>query len=110
MSDFTYRPLSGAQESHDPRVLTAKFGDGYSQRVADGINTDPAVWQLQFAGTLTTILAIHTQIAGYGGVTSFTWTPYGRSEIRVICPSWSNVQMAGAVASMSARFEQVFES
>ena len=51
--------------------------------------------------------AVIAFLAGYGGVTSFTWTPSGQSEIRVICPTWSRVRLHKQAASISARFVRV---
>ena len=39
----------GVSQTPKPRVLTAKFGDGYEMRVRDGINNTPRAWGLTFA-------------------------------------------------------------
>jgi hypothetical protein len=46
MSTFTDIPGSAALTTK-PRVRTAMFGDGYEQRLADGINNAPRAWSLQ---------------------------------------------------------------
>lgn len=38
----------GVSEQPEPRVLSARFGDGYEMRVADGINNLPRQWGLNF--------------------------------------------------------------
>lgn len=53
MAEFTYCPFLGANVTKTPRVRTTQFGDGYMQRVGDGINTAPREWQLQFKGSQT---------------------------------------------------------
>lgn len=110
MSDFNYQPTYGAAVAHGPRVRVAQFGDGYEQRVADGINTDMQQWQLMFVKATATIAAIDAQLAGYGGVTRFTWTPSGRSEIKVVCREWSRSYTDKGVDTLSAKFDQVNEA
>ena len=38
----------GVSEQPEPRVLSARFGDGYEMRVVDGINNLPRQWGLTF--------------------------------------------------------------
>lgn len=110
MSDFTYQPLFGANKAIKPRVLSAQFGDGYEQRVADGINTQKQVWSLTFRDSNTVIDAIETFLIGKAGVTSFTWTPQGESEVRVLCREWSKSRDDADTYSLQCSFEQVYGS
>lgn len=110
MATFTYTPDYGAQVSVKPRVRVAQFGDGYEQRIADGINTRPQVWSLQFnnrtdteAGNITTFLEARN------GVEAFDWTPPGGSAIKVVCREWSKTVARYNLNSVSATFQQVFE-
>ena len=41
-------PDKSMSKSSAPRVLTAKFGDGYEQRIADGINSLNETYSLSF--------------------------------------------------------------
>lgn len=109
MSDFSYCPSVMAEMTVEPRVRRAVFGDGYEQRIADGINTMPERWDLSFS-TSALVDAIEAQLAGYGGVTSFTWTNPKGVEIRVVCRSWSRTIVDKNHSSLRAVFEQVFES
>lgn len=108
MSDFDYQPAYGAQRSKTPRVRNASFGDGYQQRVADGINTQPATWNLTFNVTKADADAIESFFEGKGGVESFTWTPSGMSEVTVKCSDWSRSITSPNTATISATFMQVF--
>jgi len=54
MTTFTFSPKYGAALSKEPRVKMAQFGDGYQQRVGDGINTIAREWSLNFEGTKLT--------------------------------------------------------
>lgn len=109
MSDFSYQPVFGAQRNKTPRVLSARFGDGYEQRLADGINTKPAIWNLTFTYDNSTIASIESFLETKGGITSFTWTPHGGSEIKVICREWSKSIDSPTTSSIQTTFEQVFE-
>ena len=109
MSDFSYQPVYGAQVNKAPRVKSARFGDGYEQRVADGINIQPQVWNLTFTYDTSTIGTIDTFLATKAGITSFTWTPTGFSEIKVVCREWSRGIDTPTTGTIQATFEQVFE-
>lgn len=108
MSDFNYQPAPGARVTREPRVLSARFGDGYEQRVADGINTQPRTWELTFQRAAADIATILAFFEAKGGVTSFTWTPEGESEVRVLCRRWSRGYVAPGAGAVSATFEEVF--
>ncbi len=61
-----------------PRILEVRFGDGYSQRMLDGINTIQDSWQLSFKNrTLIEVRKITAFLEARKGVTSFTWVPPG---------------------------------
>ena len=45
---FPFTPSYAPVDSRKPRVLSARFGDGYEQRAADGINPDLQAWKLNF--------------------------------------------------------------
>lgn len=110
MSDFNYVPAYASQLRVTPRARSAKFGDGYEQRVADGINTQPQVWQLTFTNVDTaTADAIEAALEGYAGVTAFTWTPTGKSQIRVLCRDITRSYPTANMSTITCVFEQVFE-
>lgn len=74
----------GTSESHQPRVNTAQFGNGYQQISGDGLNYDPielrAVWNVLTwaeAGVLMTFFANHRGYIPFKfalpGETAKTW-------------------------------------
>lgn len=109
MSDFNYQPAFSAQLVKAPRVRSAQFGDGYQQRIADGINNQPESWRLTFNVDNTDADAIESFLEGKGGAESFTWTPKNRTEITVVCGEWSRVLTSPNTSTINATFEQVFE-
>lgn len=110
MATFTYIADFTASKGVKPRVRAVRFGDGYEQRTADGINTQPAAWALSFnIRTDTEANAIETFLATQAGITVFDWTPPSGSAMRVICREWNRVAQAYNVNSITCTFEQVFE-
>lgn len=111
MAIFTYIPSTSFSADSTPKVLTAKFGDGYSQRVADGINTIKKEWNLSFNNrSLADALAIKTFFADRKGVEAFSWTPTGEAAaVSVIAPSWKEVYASPLTRTITAKFQIVYE-
>ena len=111
MSTFTWTPDFGAEQDNKPNVSRIKFGDGYEQRAAFGMNTNPQVWNLQFSNRdISEITAIDDFLRARGGVESFDWTPPRASDpLKFVCMDWSRGLVSAAYDSLSATFEQVFE-
>lgn len=111
MATFTWIPSKGFASDYKPRTLEAKFGDGYSQRVPDGINTNLAKWSLQFRNiSLTTSDEIIAFLDARKGTEAFTWTPPGKSQsVSVICKEYTESYIAPVARTIQAKFEQVPE-
>lgn len=111
MATFTWKVSANPNEDTKPRVTNIKFGDGYTQRFAFGINTMPTVWSIQFSNReeieANEIRAFFIQ---HGGITSFDWTPPG-SDVskKFICQEWSRVVHNGEMYTINGRFEEVFD-
>jgi phage-related protein len=111
MATFTWTPDFGASAGYKPRVRVAKFGDGYEQRVADGINTGQDEWSLRFSvrDDLETgaILAFLNTRAG---AEAFDWTPPGAIDpIRVVCREWSRSFDRNDQNTVTLKFNRVYE-
>lgn len=108
---FIWSPSYGARKTHKPRVLSSSFGDGYGQRMGDGINRDPERWDLQFSvrrddqdGN-----AIDAFLKARGGVEPFYfYTPFNRVGL-FICREWSRDRSGPKFAGLTATFEEVFD-
>jgi len=111
MTTFTVTPDFGAKAAYKPRVRRVAFGDGYEQRQADGINTQPATWDLQFQSrTDTETATIIDFLEARGAVQAFDWTPPNEaSAIRVVCREWSKSVDRANLNMVSAQFIEVFE-
>lgn len=115
---FTYIPSLGFQKASKPRVLVAQFGEGYQQRMSDGLNTQNTQWSLQFINkpkAMAEAIELFLATAGTGDVTEggkayFYWNPPGENATyRVICQDWSIEYTSSFSATVSATFIRVFE-
>ena len=107
-SDFAYVPSYSSSVAHQPRARVSQFGDGYEQRVADGINTDLVTWNLSFTNIDSTSAdAIEALLSGWGAVTPFTWTPPGKSQIICVCSQFSRSYPTANTNTITATFRQV---
>lgn len=113
MADFTWVPSRGYTTKAKPRVFSATFGDGYSQRVSDGINNIDYSWTLNFSSiSVATAAEITTFLASKKGATSFTWntTPGDNAtEVKVICSSWDESYDSHISRSIQAEFVRVYD-
>lgn len=104
-------PSFNSTKSVQPRILKARFGDGYNQRVADGLNALPQTWDLRWntltAAQVDEIEAFLTVTAGYK---AFLWTPLDRTQpLKFIVESWTRTPVDGRSWSFSAKFSEVFD-
>ena len=110
MATFTWIPSVGANLLMRPTVRRVAFGDGYEQRLAFGINTQPQVWSLEFRGrTNTEAAAIDAFLRTRGGVQAFDWTPPGGTAAKFVCEEWSRSVDEPNVETVRATFKQVFD-
>jgi len=110
MATFTYTPSFTADLQERPLARTVQFGDGYEQRLAYGINTQPKTWSLQFLNrTDTERDNILTFLRARGGVESFDWTDPNGAAAKWVCAEWNTSQVACNFNNVTATFRQVFE-
>ena len=106
-----FQPMYGAQEQTVQNVLRTKFGDGYEQRSANGINSTQRIWPLTYRYSPTEMTELVTFLKSTGGVQSFTWTPpVGATGLFIV----KDGQMSRTIANpgyeeLSVTFEEVFE-
>ena len=110
MSTFTWSPSYPASQSVKPRVLKAQFGDGYEQRIGDGINTRPRTWSVQFNNrSKAEIAQIDAFLSASNGQIAFDWTPPTGAAGKWICENWEESLSMHHFSSLSATFREVFE-
>ena len=108
---FTWLPQTGAQGSVTPNVVTANFGDGYSQDTPIGINSTPQVWTLTWNVDPDTGDDIWDFLQRQGGVQRFWWTPPRQSvAIKVkTTGQYTKTENDAAQVVIAATFTQVFD-
>jgi len=92
---FVWKHAYKANNKNTPRIKTISFGDGYTQRIPDGINTLLLNFSLTFESRdLHEITAILHFLTIRNASESFVWLPPApRGQLTtVVCPEWSDVQ------------------
>jgi len=92
------------------RIIENTFGDGYSQRVPDGINTIINKATVELTGDYSDIATYDSYFSGLQGADNFTWTPPGESSTsKWICKTWSIITLSNNTYSLTAEFERVYD-
>jgi len=106
----------GLTRNITPAVRTAQFGDGYQQRVADGIHPIAEKLNVKFSNRpKVEIDAIASTFTTRAGVTSFDFIvgneqASGNQEtIKVVCQSWNISYNFDQSYSLTAGFLRVYE-
>jgi phage-related protein len=93
-----------------PRVNTAKFGDGYSQRSGDGLNADQQTFAGQFVPVSPSIAASIVAFFRDHKSTAFRWTlPCDSVERKWIASKWSVSYPVTGRQAISFTFTEVFD-
>ncbi len=111
-----YVPDKSLSRNSSPKVLTATYGDGYEQRIADGINSIKETYALTFATrTKEDIDDIVTFLDSTKGVTSFNFgipnTNNGGSPLTVkaVCEDYSTNYQYDNFYSLNVKLRRVYE-
>ena len=94
-----------------PRVLRTEFGDGYSQRAADGLNNNPSEWNLRWELDDTDTDTLIAFFITHGGHTTFEWTPPRESTSqKFIIIEWGETPYGESGSIVTARISQEYDS
>lgn len=100
----------GSEVQYKARVLTAQFGDGYTQRSGDGQNAVGATYNVGF-NNLTrpeaqVLLDFFKERAGYK---AFTYRVSGEAVDRKwTCTEWSREHVTAMIDNIKATWVEVF--
>ena len=106
-------------KTSNPRVLTAKFGDGYEQRAVDGINNLNETYNLTFKTRLKAeIDDIVAFLDSKQNVTKFTLklqdtnntTRTGERDVKVVAEQYSTVYEYDDFYTLNLTLRRVFEA
>lgn len=91
MAVFTWVEDHDASTKTKPRVTRVQFGDGYEQRIREGINNQLSEHSVKFSLLdLTTYNEIINFFESHGGVTAFDWAPHGQATGKYVCDEWTS--------------------
>jgi phage-related protein len=111
MAEFNYVPDYGASSDNVARLRMAKFGDGYAQRSADGINHLNKIWSLNFnTRSLSEKNGIVSFLEARYGVIAFSWIDPDGTSALFTCSKWNVIPAGYNTYDIAASFEKVFES
>lgn len=102
---FTWQTQSGNTGTETGKVRKAQFGDGYAQRVADGINPLTRSWPFKWSGPKAPAFAIRDFLRAHIGV-SFFWTAPNDTQQLYTCDTWTINDEGGPIYTITATFEQ----
>ena len=107
----------GMTRSSKHRTLTAKFGDGYEQRVLDGINTKDDSFSLSFnnrsAEDINLIAAFFDSKAAksfdFTVTDTFTEGNLSNRTMKVVCDTYNVVYLRENFHSLTCNLRRVYE-
>lgn len=105
---FDWKHKPGAQAAFAMRVRKVNFGDGYTQRIPDGLNNVSQKWPLTFEGNAAEMLPIRDFFISHAGASSFYWTPPGGTQGLWVVEKFNMTSIGGGLYSISADFTQAF--
>jgi len=104
---FTWRVHATASGGGTLNVAKVKFGDGYQQSAAQGLNVDSQEWEITISGNRVDLEVARDFIVDHAGV-SFYWTPPMGVQGLYQCDDYKPVNIAGKYFTLSMKFYQVF--
>ena len=99
----------GAGRTTSRRVLSAKFGDGYEQRVLDGINNIEETYSISFKNRAQAEINTIADFLDDQPPAPFQFY-IGNDTVYVICDSYSISYGHDSVNSLSAQFRRVYQT
>lgn len=107
---FIWTPSFTTNLQKKPRVQSAQFGDGYEQRMRDGINSNPRTWGIVFNGIKDADAnAIMGFLDGLAGVDYFTFTDPEGVTAKYTCRDYTRSWDAYNSNTLNATFKECFD-
>lgn len=105
--EFSYELAAAGEDS--PRLLSAKFGDGYVQEVPDGINPIESSWSITVTGSLETVRDARDFLRSHVGIW-FWWFPPLESERVFVKASngWKFYRSSATTYSLQVTLKRVY--
>lgn len=107
METFNWPVKPGMKTDFSPRVRSVRFGDGYEQRKADGLNSQLKKFNVNLSLPPEKADQVLGFLTRHGGVKSFIFQPIkSQPAVVVVCRKWSS-DLGNIKTSISAEFEEV---
>lgn len=102
----------GGTQSHEPKILSAQFGNGYAQEAVDGLNADLMTLSLSWeALTPAEGQAVMDFFAGQKGILPFKFTLPGEDLPRKFkCKKWQRRFSTETLVDVSANWNEVADA
>lgn len=111
-----YTPDKALSKTSSPRVLTAKFGDGYEQRIADGINSIAETFSLTYNNRekayiddLVVFLDSTKAVTSFNFVLPDTNAGGGTKTIKTVCQDYNTVYQYDNYYKLTVTLRRVYE-
>lgn len=109
METFNFQVQTKPRGDVRYRRRVAQYGDGYAQKVGDGLHTKVQDWTVTFSGSFDEAQDVIDFLDQHAGYIPFMWTPPGSSSPKYFtCPSFSQVPHVGQQKILVLRFEEDF--
>ncbi|WP_421793509.1 phage tail protein [Hydrocarboniphaga effusa] len=107
---FSWVPSYEPEISREARLIEVRFGDGYAEHDADGLNFLPRNHSLQWVNEeRQTAYAIDNMLVERGGYKPFYYVePAGETIGLYVCRSWRMRQTGPIYYTLTATFEEDF--
>lgn len=107
--EFTWCVRTDSTGSGSFDVKEARFGDGYRQTSADGLNNETQQWPISIVGREAKVLPALAFLRARRGAVSFLWTPPLGVQGLYLCKNYNINGHGNGVFTLSATFEQTFQ-
>lgn len=102
---FAYKVISESSGGADFNIVRARFGDGYSQSTARGINPVVKKFSVVFLGTNAECQQVIDFLEANAGKL-FNWKPALRPSSTFFCDGWRMEDLQGGMFKIRAEFEE----
>tara|TARA_R100001510_G_C7648782_1_gene206154 strand:- start:1709 stop:2095 length:387 start_codon:yes stop_codon:yes gene_type:complete len=104
----------GFTRDNTPRIHAVSFGDGYEQRIANGINTLDQTMSVSFStrpkAEIDDLVAFFESLGGVSKFEMIIDDTNGAETIKVTCKSWSQTWVYDDFYTLSASFQRCYEA
>ena len=104
----------GFTRQSTPKIHTMDFGDGYTQRITDGINNLQQTMQVSFStrpkAEIDDLVAFFESLGGVNKFEMIIDDSNGNETIKVLCQQWSQTWAFDNFYSLSATFVRCYEA